>query len=218
MKRIFTSTCIGAIAGFILGIMIGLFMIGLAVLYYWFIFGVMWGLIPGAIIGTIIGGIRAWRQGLSATIPSTSPTVSTSRRRFTIVLIILILCGLIISPLFFIGQTKLVTHEMRWQVTNDDFPTCKPAVVLIFVNYPEYETFCSVNLQKYLEARGASTVPMTFSVTYDFGSVRGYHPIKVGDYPIENAVEMYGPGASGCGGKFLPACSSNPATNTSPWR
>jgi hypothetical protein len=218
MKRILTSTCIAATCGLILGILIGFFTIGLAVFYYWFIFGVMYGVIPGAIIGAVVGGIRAWRRSSARSIASAGVNAPNLRRRLAIVLITITLCALIVTPLFFIGQTKLVTHKMRWQVTNELFPTCKPAVVLIYVNYPEYQTFCSAKLQQYLEARGTPTVSMTFSVTYDFGRVRGYRPIAIGDYPIEQELGTWGPGATGCGGDFLPACSSATDTNASPWR
>ena len=218
MSRIPAFTLLGAVVGFTLGMLVGLLIIGFAVLYYWFIFGVTLGLIPGAVIGVVVGGGRSWQQvAAPSRLTSHSKRHLYLRQRFIAVITISV-CGLIVLPLCLIGRTRLITHAMRWQIVTNQASSCNSTVVLMFVKYAEYETFCSARLQRYLEKRGTPTVPVTFEVTYDFERVRGYHPKTVGDYVVEDELNVWKDAVGGCGGEFLPACDSDIDMQASPWR
>lgn len=83
----------------------------------------------------------------------------------------------------FVGRESNETFDMNWRVAETPSQGQNEAeVILIFVEHPNYSVGeFSNELAGYLQKKDESVVPVTFGVTRDFGRVRGFHLVKVGD-------------------------------------
>lgn len=75
----------------------------------------------------------------------------------------------------FVGRTAMVEHQLTWAVEREG-PGGGAVVELFFVEHPGHHLWeQSAELAAHLEALGEPTVLGRFSVTRDYGRVRGYN-------------------------------------------
>lgn len=182
---------VGVIAGYGLGgLLMGIYFGGLVIFY---------ACPVGMFVGAFIATLRAVKKG-------------EARLNIASILwlgvLLLVLAAVVYIPHRVIGEERQVTHAAMWVVNSEQHPDCEiPVAVLVLVEYNQYEEVCSVEFLAYLESEPGKILPITYNVTYDFGEVRGYHPVSVGTYKLE---VMRGRGwiggGSGCGREFSASC------------
>ncbi len=116
---------------------------------------------------------------------------------------------LILLPYREVGVTGSVVHRAQW-VTEVRSNCATQAIILMLVDYSNYDIICSEDLVSYLQTEKPADIPITYRVTYDFGEARSYQLIQAG--PISLSWDNVIDSASGCGGPYTPACDS-PAAN-----
>ena len=88
-----------------------------------------------------------------------------------------------------IDQKKYVTHRMLWSIdkmSKDD--NRQQQVRFIFKKFPhEFILVNSNDLEKYLLKQKTNEVDIKFKTTSDFGKMRGFNAIKIGDLTSWNS-------------------------------
>lgn len=90
---------------------------------------------------------------------------------------------LFILSVVFVDRTEHRTFQMTWSYgePSEKRPELKH-IILTFVDHPNYYVgIWSSDLHLYLEKLPAKEVPVVFRVTTDFGNVRGYQEIQIGE-------------------------------------
>lgn len=182
---------VGVIAGYGLGsVLMGLYFGGL-VLFYACPFGML--------LGAIYSVFRAVRKGESRLNIVSSLWVGV---------LLLVLAAVVYIPHRVIGEERTVTHSAMWVINSEQHPKCEmPVVVVVLAEYDQYEEVCSAEFLAYLESEPREILPITYNVTYDFGEIRGYHPVSIGSYELEliHGRGWIG-GGGGCGREFSASC------------
>lgn len=166
----------------------------------------------GLLIGGSIAVIHAVRTAIK-TKTAVKPTVAVG----TLMMLGLVLLARI--PSVNLNVDREITHAARWYFAADVddardvqsyFDVCgDETIVLVLVEYAHYDIICSNELAHFLSSQDNPIIPVTYRVTFDFGSQRSYALIRVGAIPIRSAQWLASP--SGCGGTLLPACDSDVA-------
>lgn len=111
-----------------------------------------------------------------------------------------------------IGEVRMITHGARWTIEREASEDCLvPKITLYLVEYAHYEEVCSVLSYIALSSETRDIIPMTYTVTYDFGDVRGYSLKSVGT--IEIFPSGWLGGGDECGRAPFPTCDSPQAKN-----
>ena len=88
---------------------------------------------------------------------------------------------------------RTLTYEMVWDY-GPPAEQCRGTkhILLRFVDFPsDMIGICSQDLGNYLESLASNKVPVTFEVTYDLRSVRGFREVKIGTLTRWNEVWSY---------------------------
>jgi len=151
--------------------------------------------IGGIPIALLIGWIVARAAGRRFT----KPGFVISTFAIYIVLFVFVFAG----P--FVGRESNETFDMTWVIADSPSQGQKQAEVIFkFVEHPKYRVGeFSDEMAAYLRKKQDAVVPVTFAVTRDFGRVRGFHMIKVGE--LNSLKSGYG------------YYSSSGSGNESPW-
>ncbi len=84
----------------------------------------------------------------------------------------------------FIGRESQASFDMRWTIAESPSMGQKQAeVILTFVDYPDHQVGeFSDQLANYLRQRADQVLPVTFTITRDYGRMRGFRLAQVGDF------------------------------------
>ena len=170
------------------------------------------------LIGTTVHAVMAGplRERLGRAPAWLFPEEASRRVKIAAEVLALGVAGAIVASVFFVGVEKTVTHEMRWTVGEGRNARGEREILLIYTQHPyHYERFYSEKLAGYLESLGRDTVPVTFRVTSDFGTVRDYRVRHVGEWPGKSTG--WTGGGSGCGGALPPCAERDRSPPRSPW-
>ena len=98
-----------------------------------------------------------------------------------------LLAAVSILSAYVIGVEHEVVYEMTWDVgASAPARSGEEHVTLRFTRYPGYYIeMHSDALVAYLESRPTRGTEVTFVVTTDFGHMRGFRPVRVGDLPVD---------------------------------
>lgn len=169
----------------------------------------------GMLLGAVITSIQL--MGIAAN--KRSDTSKNGRQSISIAVLAWIGLPLILIVSLLIALPRLtdvkgnVRHGVTW--TTETRPDCPvPAVILMLVEYAQYEVVCSLGVLDYLQTQNDVVVPITYRVIYDFGEARSYQLTHVGQIEISWSEWLGGP--SGCGGQYTPPCDSPQVKNGSP--
>jgi hypothetical protein len=84
------------------------------------------------------------------------------------------------------ARTRTLVHQMRWEPGGTPDPRCGARVVLRDESCSALSRMvCSDQVARYLGSAGASTVPVTYSITDDFGKVWSYTIRSIGPVRVE---------------------------------
>jgi hypothetical protein len=102
----------------------------------------------------------------------------------------LALALLVAVSVFFASVTGVkheVAHEMTWQLGEPvPYRSSEKRIILHFTQYPGYYIqMYSDELLKYLESLPTRRVRVKFVVTTDFGYMRGFHEVAIGERSVE---------------------------------
>ena len=96
-----------------------------------------------------------------------------------------------------IDQKEYVTHKMIWSLDESPKDDRQQEVKFTFKRFPtNHITVNSNDLTKYLLTQKTNEVDIKFETTWDFGEMRGFNAIKIGDLTSWNA-DGGGTGSSG---------------------
>ena len=94
------------------------------------------------------------------------------------------------------GVEEKVSVEMSWHLAPLDNPQpqlTQTLVVLYFKRNPHnYIGLYSDQVANYLRSLSSNDVTVVFHVTKDFGTVRGFHAVQIGELTSWNEVGEYG--------------------------
>lgn len=96
---------------------------------------------------------------------------------------VLFLLSIFVLSVLFVNKTEHRTYPMTWSYgePSERHSTLKH-IVLTFVDYPNYYVgIWSSDLHLYLERLPTKEMPVVFRVTTDFGNVRAYQEIQIGE-------------------------------------
>lgn len=136
----------------------------------------IYGALP-CLIFLLAGVIGVWR-----------PLGSAQLALNIVALTLVVLCG--VSRVTMINQHKTYTYEATWTIEGDTTgrPGYEPGQTIVRLvpaaDLTHYDDKHSNDLAAYLKASGKARVPVSYEVTYDFFSVRGYHIEAVDGKPM----------------------------------
>jgi hypothetical protein len=83
----------------------------------------------------------------------------------------------------FVGRESQVSFDMRWTIAETpSMGQTQAEVILTFVDYPNHRVGeFSDRLAKYLQQQPDKVVPVTFAVVRDYGRMRGFRMVRIGD-------------------------------------
>lgn len=111
-----------------------------------------------------------------------------------------------------IGEVRMITHGARWTIEGEASENCLvPKITLYLVEYAHYEEVCSALSYIALSSERRDIIPITYTVTYDFGDVRGYSLKSVGTIDVFSSGWLGG--GDECGREPFPTCDSPQAKN-----
>jgi hypothetical protein len=84
------------------------------------------------------------------------------------------------------SRTRTLIHQVRWEPGGTPDPRCGARVVLRDESCSALtRVVCSDEVARSLESAGAATVPVTYSITDDFGKVWSYTIRSIGPVRVE---------------------------------
>lgn len=179
------------------GVLMGVYFGGLVIFYVCPV---------GMFIGAVVAMLRAVRRGEARLNIASIMWVG---------LLLLVLAVVVYIPHHFLGEKRNITHAATWIISQEEHGECETDVaILILVEYAHYEEVCSEGFLTYLETETREILPITYTVTYNFGEPSGRELIRAGSFQIRSYPEWIG-GKSGCGSEYLPPCDSPQAQNES---
>ena len=82
----------------------------------------------------------------------------------------------------FLDRKSLRRYVMTWEDRGVDNQFKQPEIVLTFSEYPtHYVGIYSQQVLEYLRTLASRSVPVTFTVTKDFGCIRGFYESRIGE-------------------------------------
>ncbi|MGH7474913.1 MAG: hypothetical protein ACRELD_01350 [Longimicrobiales bacterium] len=114
-----------------------------------------------------------------------------------------LMAGGLIGNALATGVQSRTVERMRWQIVAEGSDSTVPEVVLRFVNAPEHHVgMRSRDVAAYLRDRGDALVDVEFELTRDYGRLRSYNAVRIGQLTGWRSTFAYG----GCSG----SCSGSP--------
>ena len=92
----------------------------------------------------------------------------------------------------FLDRKSLRTYVMTWEDRGAGNEFKQPEIVLTFSEYPAHHIgIYSQQVSEYLRTLASRSVPVTFTVTKDFGCIRGFHESRIGELDRWNSPFGY---------------------------
>lgn len=118
-------------------------------------------------------------------------------RRYVGACALALIIAVFILDVFFVGIKRTIVCEMNWSYGNKKDERGRQEIVMTFTKLPNYfYTFYSEDLANSLESLQSRSVPVTFDLIYDFGSLRDYRFRLIGNWPAYRRNTGAGPSGS----------------------
>jgi hypothetical protein len=169
---------------------VGFGLVGFAALVsslFWLVLPFSLAMIPVVVILAPCGVFvtLAWWLLLGAT----APDVAVANRRLTNAIGACVVAGLALDGAMYgvlASRTRTLVHQVRWEPGGTPDPRCGARVVLRDESCSALTRMvCSDEVARYLESAGSATVPVTYSITDDFGKVWSYTIRSIGPVRFE---------------------------------